>query len=209
MRNLQQEASSNSPVSEWAKSTIDTLSQRSPTSLHVSLSAMRATMNYTRYHAFQREYELATHFMRHPDFENGVRARLIERRNPTWSLPAETLSQPSDWVSKEIIQKGRFNEELDESFYMLEKGRSDHVTEERGLFRYSLPMEVSVLATLMKGKIEWENENAGFTRKELVDFIVGQNLGKAGLERKLNFILDMKTVEDETGKVIWKFEGQN
>ena len=43
-KNLEREASSHAPASEWAHSTLTTLRQRSPTSLHVSLLAMRATI---------------------------------------------------------------------------------------------------------------------------------------------------------------------
>src|SRR6202035_4973973 len=83
---LEREAQSNTPVSEWAQSTIDVLKTRSPTSLHVSLSAMRATINRTRFYGFQREFELASKFMKQPDLVEGITARLIERREPKWSL---------------------------------------------------------------------------------------------------------------------------
>src|SRR5436190_21145493 len=84
MKNLEREASSHTPASEWAHSTLTTLRQRSPTSLHVSLLAMSATIEKTRYATFQREYELASHFALQPDFVNGVTARLIKRSEPTW-----------------------------------------------------------------------------------------------------------------------------
>lgn len=203
MLGLTREAQSNGPLSEWAQSTIGVLEARSPTSLHVSLAAMRETINQTRYHTFQREYELASKFMMQPDLVEGITARLIERREPKWSLGPETLKTDG----QDIIKKGRFNETLDESFYMLEEGRRDTITAERGLFKYSLPMEASVLATLMRGKMDGSfDDEARFTRKELVEYVVGENLGRAGLERKLNHILDMRTIEGENGKVIWKFD---
>jgi 3-hydroxyisobutyryl-CoA hydrolase len=187
--------------------TLDTLDQRSPTSLHVSLAAMRATIEKTRYHTFQREFELAAQFMHQPDFFEGVTARLIERREPKWSLPPTVLTQSHDWVAKNILQKGRFEETLDESFYVLEDGKRDNVSQERGLFRYSLPMEVTVLAVLMRGKMDGSTgKDAQFTRKEFVEHIVGSKLGRAGAERKLNYILDTKTVTREDDKLIWKFD---
>jgi hypothetical protein len=68
-------------------------------------------------------------------------------------------------------------------------------------------LEVTVLATLIKGKQDGsEGESVKFTRKELVELIVGENLGRGGLERKLNFILDRKTVEDDEGVLMWKFD---
>ena len=207
MKNLEREASSYLPASEWAHSTLTTLRQRSPTSLHVSLLAMRGTIEKTRYGTFQSEYELASHFVIQPDFVHGVRARLIKRSEPTWSLPETTLEKPQQWVDENIIKKGRFLEPLEESFYMLEEGKRDLVTKERGLFKYSLPMEISVLATLMRGKMDGSpGDDVRFTRKEFVEYVVGENLGRAGAERKLNSILDRKTVEDADGKLIWKFD---
>jgi 3-hydroxyisobutyryl-CoA hydrolase len=200
---LEREAQSNTPVSEWAQSTIDVLNTRSPTSLHVSLSAMRETINRTRYHAFQREYELASKFMKQPDLVEGITARLIERREPKWSLGPEALKADG----RKIVEHGHFNDTLEESFYMFEEGRRDTITAERGLFKYSLPMEASVLATLMRGKLDGTvGDDVHFTRKQLVEFLVGEHLGKAGLERKLNHILDTRTIELPSGQLIWKFD---
>ena len=208
IRNLELEARSHTPTSAWAESTLTALRQRSPISLHVSLAAMRATEGITRYHTFQREYELASKFMRQPDFVNGVTARLIQRSEPQWSLPPATLENSQEWVREEIIEKGGFEEPLEESFYMLEEGKRENVAKmmERGLFKYSLPTEAGVLATLLKGKVDGICDETRYTRKELVEYIVGEHLGKAGAERKLNFILDRKSVVDVNGTLVWKFD---
>jgi len=145
--------------------------------------------------------------MHQPDFIEGVTARLIERRDAKWAHPPSILTAPHDWVQKNIIDAGRFNESLADSFYILEEGKRESVAKERGLFTYSLPMEAGVLAKLMRGKMDGTDEdNVKFTRKEFVDFVIGENLGRAGAERKLNWILDMKTVTDDKGKLIWKFD---
>ena len=168
---------------------------------------MRATTEKSRYGTFQREYELASRFILQPDFINGVTARLITRSEPKWLLPPDTLSQTAEWVDQNILKNGRFNETLEQSFYMLQEGKRDTVSLERSVFHYSLPMEAGVLATLMRGKMDGSTgDDAQYTRKELVEYIVGEKLGKAGGERKLNFILDRKTVEDENGKLVWKFD---
>jgi 3-hydroxyisobutyryl-CoA hydrolase len=203
MLDLEREAQSNTPVSEWAQSTIDVLKTRSPTSLHVSLSAMRATINRTRFYGFQREFELASKFMKQPDLVEGITARLIERREPKWSLGPEALKADG----QEIIEKGHFNDTLKLSFNMIEKGRRDPVSAKHGLFKYTLPMEAGVLATLMRGKLDGTvGDDVHYTRKQLVEFLVGENLGKAGLERKLNHILDTRTTELPSGQLIWKFD---
>jgi Enoyl-CoA hydratase/isomerase len=206
MRLLNTEASSNSPIAEWAQQTIDTLEARSPASIHVSNAAMRNTLNLTRYATFQREFELATAFMREPDFKTGVIARLIDRTTPAWSLSPSALRKDPRWVQSKIFDKGRYFDTLAESFYMLEEGKSDYVTMERGVFRYSLPTEDGVLATVMRGKTDGSvGEAVRFTRDELVEYILGERVEKPGAERKLNFILDRCTAVDAKGKVVWKF----
>src|SRR5436190_851062 len=120
VKNLEREVAANSPASEWAISTLTTLRQRSPTSLHVSLAAMRENPNKTRYTTYQREYALASHFVAQPDFFEGVNARLITRTEPKWSLPPEALSQPPSWVQEHVILPGHFNEPVEEPFYLLQ-----------------------------------------------------------------------------------------
>ena len=88
---------------------------------------------------------------------------------------------------------------------MLEEGKRDLVTQERGLFKWSLPMEGTVLGHLMRGRIDGTAETK-FTRKEFVEYLVGERLGKAGFERKLNYILDRRTMDDDDGNLVWKFD---
>jgi Enoyl-CoA hydratase/isomerase len=195
---LEHEASTSSSTSDWAKSTLEALHQRSPISLHVSLAAMRATLDKTRYEAFQREYELASHFMRESDFVEGVTARLIKRTEPAWSLPQETLYRPSQWVKENIVEKGKFNDKLNESFFMLEKG--EHVSDEgSGLFKYSLPMEMDVAAALNKGSAGVDAQKIRYLGKNLV----GAALERPGASEKLDFIVDRKTKQSRDGERVW------
>lgn len=71
---------------EWARKTLETLSSRSPTSLKVALRALRLGKKWGIREAFQREHIIASAFMRHPDFVEGVSARLISKpaRTPVW-----------------------------------------------------------------------------------------------------------------------------
>jgi 3-hydroxyisobutyryl-CoA hydrolase len=72
---------------EWAQKTLETLHTRSPTSLKVALRSLRLGKKWGIKEAFQREHIIASAFMRHPDFVEGVSARLISKpaRNPVWS----------------------------------------------------------------------------------------------------------------------------
>ncbi|KAF2439194.1 ClpP/crotonase [Karstenula rhodostoma CBS 690.94] len=71
----------------WAKKTIDTLHTRSPIAVAVALQQMRAGRRWSIAETFQREHDIATNFMAHPDFVEGVTARLIERKKerPNWA----------------------------------------------------------------------------------------------------------------------------
>ncbi|KAL1986502.1 hypothetical protein VTN96DRAFT_6261 [Rasamsonia emersonii] len=64
---------------EWAQKTLETLSMRSPTSLKVTLRQLRLGKKWGIAETFRREHQIAAKFMRHPDFVEGVSARLISK----------------------------------------------------------------------------------------------------------------------------------
>jgi len=74
-------------LQQWAKRTIDTMNSRSPISLAVTLQQMRIGRHWSIAQTFQHEFDMASHFMSHPDFVEGVTARLIQRKTsrPNWS----------------------------------------------------------------------------------------------------------------------------
>jgi 3-hydroxyisobutyryl-CoA hydrolase len=77
---------SSQPLKDWADRTIKTLHTRSPIAVAVTLQQMRVGRQWSIAQTFQREYDIAAHFMAHPDFVEGVTARLIERKKerPNW-----------------------------------------------------------------------------------------------------------------------------
>lgn len=77
------------PQNEWAEKTLKTLLSRSPTSLKVTLRQLRLGKKWSISETFRREYAIAAKFMRHPDFVEGVSARLVSKppRDPKWSPP--------------------------------------------------------------------------------------------------------------------------
>lgn len=81
---------------EWAKKTLETLSGRSPTSLKVTLRQLRISKSWSIAETFQREYQIASHFMEHLDFVSGVNARLVNKppTDPQWE--PKSLRQVSD-----------------------------------------------------------------------------------------------------------------
>ncbi|KAH7911408.1 ClpP/crotonase-like domain-containing protein [Hygrophoropsis aurantiaca] len=76
-------------VSEWAKKTLETLHMRSPTSLKVSLSAIRRGKTMTLFEALQMEMGIATSYCSgaSSDFRAGISAVLIDKTQgrPAWS----------------------------------------------------------------------------------------------------------------------------
>jgi 3-hydroxyisobutyryl-CoA hydrolase len=74
-------------IRDWAIRTLDTLHTRSPIAVHVTFQQMRVGRSWSIAETFQREYDIAARFMAHPDFVEGVTARLIERRKerPNWN----------------------------------------------------------------------------------------------------------------------------
>jgi 3-hydroxyisobutyryl-CoA hydrolase len=74
-------------IKAWARQTLDTLHTRSPLAVHVTFLQMRIGRQWSIAETFQREYDIAAHFMAHPDFVAGVTARLIQRTKdrPKWA----------------------------------------------------------------------------------------------------------------------------
>ena len=61
------------------------LRQKCPISLAVTLELFRRAQNKNLTACLEMDYTLAYHFMRHPDFYEGVRALLIDKdKSPQW-----------------------------------------------------------------------------------------------------------------------------
>jgi 3-hydroxyisobutyryl-CoA hydrolase len=91
----------------WASKTLDTLQTRSPIAVAVALQQMRVGREWSIAETFQREHDIAAHFMAHPDFVEGVTARLIERKKerPNWTPNSLAQVQMED-VHKFFARKG-------------------------------------------------------------------------------------------------------
>jgi 3-hydroxyisobutyryl-CoA hydrolase len=77
-------------IRTWANKTMETIRERSPIGVSVTLRALRQGKTWNIAQAFQNEYAISSVFMKHPDFVTGVTARLIEKikGRPKWA-PAE------------------------------------------------------------------------------------------------------------------------
>ena len=79
-------------IADWAKATSKTFGIRSPTSLKVTLQQLRLGKEWNISETFVREHQMAGHFMAHPDFTDGVSARLISKPPTAPKWQPETLS---------------------------------------------------------------------------------------------------------------------
>lgn len=72
--------------SEWAKKTLATLRQVSPSSVAWSFAAMQRGAGLSLHEALEAELRLTRTVTKHPDFAEGVRAALVDKdRSPKWS----------------------------------------------------------------------------------------------------------------------------
>ena len=188
---LQREAkgATDETVREWATTTIKTMNEKSPTSLKVALRQMRVSSKYkwSIAETFQREYEMAARFMKHPDFVEGVSAKLISKpaRKPKWEPPRlEDVDHSS----------------VDEFFAEGEGRRMELLSTVTPYTAYphrhlALPREEDVQNELQSER-KWKNQ------KELVKAFSKGQRGKAGVKEKVEDVLARKcSVAD--GRLIW------
>lgn len=170
---------------EWAEKTLATMSQRSPTSVHVTLRQMRLGRNWSIAETFQREHQLAAKFMRHPDFTEGVHALLIRKDGkPRWQPPSLDAIKPEDNIADPFFQM-----EGKERLRLLNDIDYDQYPHER----FGIPKESEVQALVNMG---------GQSQKGLVDHFVKQRRGKQGVKEVVQEIVKRKT-KKEDGNLVW------
>lgn len=186
--------SSNTELATWAKRTLETISQRSPTSLKVTLHQLRQGRLWTISQTFKHEHEMAARFMAHPDFTEGVTARLINKpaTKPNWQ--PSTLDEVSDQKVEEFftLPEGIQPLELLETI----KGRQEDYRDYPWAM-YALPREAD---------IERAVKSAGKDGPRAVLAEIESNWhwkGKAGVQEKVEDYLARKT-EARSGSIVLK-----
>ena len=87
---------------DWHQDTCRILAQKAPLSLKVTLAQLRKAKSMSLAECLQMDYCLTSHFMRDPDFHEGVRALLIDKSNePHWQPTA--LDEVSDAMVDEYF----------------------------------------------------------------------------------------------------------
>lgn len=202
---LRTESESTDPdaMSEWAKSTLDTIMTRSPTSLKVTLLQLRLGQKWDIRETFIREHKIASRFMSHPDFVEGVTARLLKpRREPKWNpsrledITREDLSSFFDIPSFPSSSERQTGGELQ----LFEP--SPH-TPDRNLNTWYRDYPHAGLALPREEWIRAVIGEAPCNRKDTVREVVRRCGDKLGVREKLDDVLDRKTQTLEDGVIKW------
>ncbi|KAL5343133.1 ClpP/crotonase-like domain-containing protein [Aspergillus crustosus] len=168
--------------SEWALKTLQTLSSRSPTSLKVTLRQLRLGRKWDISETFQREQQIAARFMRHPDFVEGVKARLMSKppRQASWqpgTLTEVTNDQVNDFLTIPKDQK---------RMPLLSEGNY----KEYPHAHYGLPSEK---------EIEKFVRASSLTHAKVTEHFVIEWGHKEGVQEKLHEVLSRRTVKSPEG----------
>lgn len=173
---------------EWARKTLETLTSRSPTSLKVTLRQLRLGKNWSIKETFQREHAIASVFMNHPDFIEGVSARLISKpaRTPEWQP-----SRLEDVTSKDVDAFFKIEGEPLSTFHDNDYKKYPHA-------KYALPTEADIESFVRSNRTTGSD-----AVKEFV-----QNWGqKEGVKAKVSEVLGRRTRKTDQG-LEWIEEGK-
>ena len=175
-------------IQKWAQKTLSTLSERSPTSLRVALRQMQLGRDWRIAETFQREHELAGKFMAHPDFTEGVSARLIRKppTTPVWN-PSSL-----DGVSADDIEAMFRPREGVQKLRLLNHSPANDYLEYP--YRLGLPREDEIEDVVRQG---------GKTAGQVTRQLLRKNNQKVGVRQKVEEVLQRCCSEDDQGFLIW------
>ncbi|KZZ96594.1 Crotonase, core [Moelleriella libera RCEF 2490] len=171
---------------EWAQKQLATLHKRSPMAVHVALRQMRVGGQWDIAETFHKEYQIASRFMQHHDFTEGVTALLVRKAKPQWrpesleAIPAsENVSQPFfDFDSAQSLE------------LFTDRTFSDYPYQNLGV-----PTEKEINGLLGGGE--------NYTPQELTRKIVASRNGRQGIADVVREIIGRKTTTDAQGNVKW------
>ncbi|CAG9954222.1 unnamed protein product [Clonostachys rosea f. rosea IK726] len=180
---LQQEKG---PTEEWAQKTLETLKKRSPTAVHVALRQMRIGGKWDIAKTFQNEHEIATKFMKHPDFTEGVTALLVRKETPKWSPESLEAIPANQNVAKPFL-----------TFDAPEKLElfTDRTFSEYPHRSLGIPSEAEIE--------ELVSSNKTLSRSELAAQVISSRNGRQGVEKIVNEIIHRKTRVNDERNLVW------
>ncbi|KAK3403549.1 ClpP/crotonase-like domain-containing protein [Sordaria brevicollis] len=187
---LKEEAAQPS-VQVWAKRTLEELTKRSPTSLHVTLRQMRLGKTWDIAQTFKREHQMAAKFMKSHDFNAGVKALLIEKEKngpAKWNPASLDEIAPGANISEDYFKN-------DPETPLLEL-LNDRSYEQYPYNKFGLPNDHDVQELVTKGN---------FTKEKLLAHFTETKRGKEGLQLAVVDVLRRKCeVEKGSEYIKWK-----
>ncbi|WYZ38687.1 hypothetical protein EsH8_III_000601 [Colletotrichum jinshuiense] len=169
---------------EWAERTLETLHKRSPTAVNVALRQMRIGRGWSIAETFQREHQIATKFMQHPDFTEGVTALLVRKETPKWQPATLEDIKPEMKVADPFFKTSGENLEL----------LNNRDYKEYPYPYFALPTEAEVRDVVLQGQ---------YTPKEVQRQVVAARKSRQGVAEVVAEIVDRKVVTNEDGRATW------
>jgi 3-hydroxyisobutyryl-CoA hydrolase len=182
LREVESSTSADAAVRAWATKTIEAMRARSPTSIGVTLAALRRGRAWNIAQAFRNEHAIAARFMRHPDFVTGVVARLVERAKgrPAWE-PAqleELVDADVQEFFAECVEAGR-PPPKDVMRLMNAGSEAEYVEYPHAWL--GLPTEKEVVERIKPGK----------SPEDVVREFVKEKDGKLGVKQKVEQVIEL------------------
>ncbi|KAH7008322.1 ClpP/crotonase-like domain-containing protein [Ilyonectria destructans] len=172
------------PTEEWAQKQLATLQKRSPTAVHVALRQMRVAGKWDIAETFQKEHQIASKFMQHPDFTEGVTALLVRKEKPVWQ-PESLAAVGSQNVAK--------------PFFEFDKENNLELFTDRTYKQYPF----ASLGVPTEGEIQKLLKDDNYTPEELSYAVINSRNGRQGISDVVKEILSRKTEVDSKGFVQW------
>lgn len=170
---------------EWARKQLDTLQKRSPTAVHVTLRQMRVGGSWNIAETFEREHQIASKFMQHHDFTEGVTALLVRKEKPKWQPESLAAIPASDNVSQPFFE---YNESDKLALF------TDRTYSEYPSASFGVPSEKEIQEVI---------SNNSYTPQQLANAVIASRNGRQGIAEVVQEILDRKTTTGSDGKVKW------
>ncbi|KAG9255440.1 enoyl-CoA hydratase/isomerase [Emericellopsis atlantica] len=178
------------PTEEWAQKQLATMQKRSPTAVHVTLRQMRSAQDWDIAQTFKREAQIATQFMKHPDFSEGVTALLVRKQKPSWQ-PA-TLDDVKDSKS------------TTDAFFEYDEANTLDLFTDRTYAEYPYPPELSMPSERDFRRILKAKQN--LTPSQLAKAVVEIFKRRQGVHEIVEEIMARKIVTNEAGHAQWAYD---
>ncbi|KAF2767631.1 mitochondrial 3-hydroxyisobutyryl-CoA hydrolase [Teratosphaeria nubilosa] len=174
-------------VQDWATKTRKTILQRSPTSVAVTFRQLHEGQRWNIAHTFRKEHVIASKFMEHPDFIEGVSALLINKpkTTPNWSPPS--IPEVSEKVMDEFFAP-------EPTLQLLNTGANAAYRDYPHAWT-SLPSDLQVQGVVQRSRS---------SRQKVVEDFVQRYNGKQGVKEKVEDIVHRKCVLGSDGALAWK-----